>query len=470
MTSKKLLLFAGSLALNGVASFAMLAVLTRLLSPESYGLLGLCLSIATFVNAFLYQWVRAYALRSLPSASTSQEVLIIRAVVISLAASTLAGLLLVLTADHLLARSLFPGVPYLLVLTLALTQGIYEIVLAAYRSRDQDIDFAVSASSRAILSIALVSCAAYLTGSPIAVLIAISTSYFLVSAVFPRRTKLPISRSLEPRRSWKATGELKRGATYGLPLVFATSLTLLNPVVSRAYVSSHGETGVLATFVALGDVVLLVILNSLMGINLLLFNKITRSRDEGVPEVFAKCLEQYTAAIALTLVLCCACLFALSPILLPLVLGDAVSPFASSYYGVSVLAATLLAIKQFWVDQIYYLGRRTKSLALLSASGVAANVTCLLFLPINDLVARGFWAMCLANAFMIAVGVLASRREAAAMRCTRYILIAVASVLIGYGLSGWVNQPPPGPQLLHFMCILPMAIYCYRKLRSVHEQ
>jgi O-antigen/teichoic acid export membrane protein len=223
--------FVAIFLVNAGLSFALSLVVALLLGPAGFGRYALALSVAVVINTVLFEWLRLSTTRFHSERADPA----IRATLDRGYAVTAMGL--AAAAVLAWATGIDLGLPDALLAATAacgLTLGLFDYGTALARARFLDRIYAALVLVRGLASFALAAGAAWFTGNP-ALVLAGSSVAAIAALVLVRRH---LARS-------GPGGALRRDllftfARYAVPLVAASAIYQLLPVVNRAILASRG--------------------------------------------------------------------------------------------------------------------------------------------------------------------------------------------------------------------------------------
>jgi O-antigen/teichoic acid export membrane protein len=254
---------------NAGLSFALSLVVAHLIGPAGFGRYALALSIAVAINTILFEWLRLSATRFYSERSRATDpgirhalgrgylalaLLLAAAVALALALGFSFGL-----SGALLAATAAAG----------LTLALFDYAAALARARFLDRVYAGLALVRGVGAFLLAAGAAWLTGDAALVLTASSAATLLAVAL----VRAPLADARAPAPG----GALGRFARYALPLVAASALYQLLPVVNRLVLADRAGFAEAGYFSLAGEVGMRLFQNLGSALDLVLFQMAIRA-------------------------------------------------------------------------------------------------------------------------------------------------------------------------------------------------
>ncbi len=222
---------------NGLLGLGALAVLTRLLGPEQYGVYAVCMAVASVAAAVLFQWLGSGVLRFRGAKHvTKDELLTATHFLFGCAVAVAAAILTVaLVSDPFRAAS--PAM-MLLVCAAAIAIALHDLHLQASTAWSQPWRYALIALSRGVMLIALATALVFggfgLIGALAAVVVSAAAAVFLFGIRWtwtrPSANRLRLQRDI---------------CSYGGPVALATSMTMVFSFADRLLLGWwHGAAAV----------------------------------------------------------------------------------------------------------------------------------------------------------------------------------------------------------------------------------
>jgi O-antigen/teichoic acid export membrane protein len=226
--------FVAIFLVNAGLSFALSLVVALLLGPAGFGRYALALSVAVVINTVLFEWLRLSTTR-FHSERAHEADPTIRTTLDGGYVVTAVGL--ASAAVLAWATGIDLGLPDALLAATAacgLTLGLFDYGTALARARFLDRIYAALVLVRGLASFVLAAGAAWLTGDP-ALVLAGSSVASIAALVLVRRHLARSGPGGALRRDLLLTF-----ARYAVPLVAASAIYQLLPVVNRAILASRG--------------------------------------------------------------------------------------------------------------------------------------------------------------------------------------------------------------------------------------
>lgn len=258
---------------NAGLSFALSLVVAHLLGPAGFGRYAVALSIAVAVNTILFEWLRLSTTRFYSERSRASEPGIRWA--LDRGYLALALLLATATGIALAAGFGFGLSGPLLAATAAagLTLALFDYAAALARARFRDRVYAGLATVRGLGAFLFAAGAAWLTGDAAAVLAGSSLAALL--AVLAVRGRLADARQPDTARRQ----HLVRFARYAVPLVAASALYQLLPVVNRLLLADRAGFAEAGYFSLASEIGMRLFQNLGSALDLVLFQMAIRAEE-----------------------------------------------------------------------------------------------------------------------------------------------------------------------------------------------
>lgn len=256
---------------NAGLSFALSLVVAHLIGPAGFGRYALALSIAVAINTILFEWLRLSATRFYSERSRTSDPGIRHA----LGRGYLALALLLAAATALavaLGFSFGMSGPLLAATASAgLTLALFDYAAALARARFLDRIYAGLAIVRGLGAFLLAAGAAWLTGDAALVLAGSSVAALLAVAL----VRAPLADAPVPAPTPGA--QIGLFARYALPLVAASALYQLLPVVNRLVLADRAGFAEAGYFSLAGEVGMRLFQNLGSALDLVLFQMAIRA-------------------------------------------------------------------------------------------------------------------------------------------------------------------------------------------------
>lgn len=250
---------------SATLSFALSLVLADLLGPDAFGRYAVALSVAVVINTVLFEWMRLSTTRFYSRADPSVRATLARAYMITSAAlATVTGA----------ALALEPGLSGVLLAAAAvsgLALGLFDYHAALARARFDDRAYAGLVLVRGAVGFALAAAAAWAFASPAVALAAWSAAG--LGAILCLRGRLA-----DPAGAGRARRDLALAfARYAVPLVAASAIYQLVPLLNRTILASRSGFAEAGYFVLASEIATRLFQNIGSALDLALFQLAVRA-------------------------------------------------------------------------------------------------------------------------------------------------------------------------------------------------
>ncbi|MDB5511677.1 MAG: teichoic acid transporter [Enterovirga sp.] len=387
---------------NACLSFALSLVVAWLVGPDSFGRYALGLSISVVVNTALFEWLRLSATRFYSERVRTERPAV--KATLDRAYGAAAALLVLATAVLAWAGAdLGLSAPLLLAAAGAgLAVGLFDYQAALARARFLDRRYAVLLVTRAGLAFVLTVGAGWLTGDPAIVLGAAAAASF--AAVLLLR---PRDASAAPAggAGWDRA-QLATFARYGLPLVAASAIYQLLPLLSRGVLASRAGFAEAGYFSLATEIAVRLFQNLGSALDLALFQLAVRAEERHGREAAERQVGRNVAAIAAIVLPATAGLWLVWPAFEAVFVPPAFRGQVAGAAALAIPAFAAYGLVQYALNPVFQLRRRTGPVIGAALVALALNAGLLLLWP--DLrSATGIAAAQLAS-FCAALAVLAA--------------------------------------------------------------
>ena len=222
---------------NAALSFALSLVLASLLGPDAFGRYAIGLSIATVINTILFEWLRLSTSRFQSERAQRERPSIRRT--LDAAYWITAAFLVGLTALALPVEPAGLSRPLLVAAAgCGLFYGFCEYRMALARALFRERSYVALAFLRALFGFLLSAGAAYASGDPVLALIGTMLSAALPIVLVQHTLRPPAPVPAAPPATFDP-GALAAFARYALPLVAASALYQLIPLLNRSLLAGR---------------------------------------------------------------------------------------------------------------------------------------------------------------------------------------------------------------------------------------
>lgn len=376
--------------LPSLVSFVALALYTRLLSPDQFGLYAMVTAGVFLVNAVVFQWLRLSLLRFVDSAEDRRRFL----------STALSAFLLLVAFMGILA------VPVLLFIADGTTRSLLlfgllllwlnawlELNLTLMRARLEAARYGYVSVAKALLTVITAGTLAYLGWGAWGLLIGLALGTALPSLLYARSLWADVGLRYVDR------SVVKQMLRYGLPLTASLSCSFIVRGSDRLLLGWLADSSVAGVYAAAYDLAQNS-LEVLMGIiNTAAFSLAVNALErEGVSAARAQLSQNISALFAVALPASVGLAF-VAPGLAKAFLGASFQAEAAHLIPWVALAVLLSGLRAYYVDHAFQLGRNTMKQVYVLA--LAAGVNLLL----NILLIPAYGAMGAAYATVVAYAV-----------------------------------------------------------------
>ena len=439
-------------ALNAALTFALGLLVAKFLGPEAFGRYAVALSVATVINTAAFEWLRLSATRFYSDRSHQHDAgvratltLGYGAVVLTLTALLAAAALLRLDLGlptSLLAAATAAGVG----------MGLFDYRAALARARFLDRTYAALVLAKNALGFALMVGGAFAFGDPTLVLYGSALSALAAILAARRALADPDARPSLARR------DLMAGfARYALPLVAASFVYQLIPLINRGFLASRFGFAEAGAFSLPADLGLRLFATLGTGMDMVLFQLAVRTDATDGRDAAQAHVARNLAVVAAVLFPVAAGFWLVLPSFEALLVPEAFRGSFASYMALLIPALLALALVQYAVNPVFQL--RTATAPVTAAALVALVVNAGLlpvlaarFGPLGGAAAQ-------AGGFVVAALVLvALAARTTALPWRDLALAAVATAVMTAAL--WpLRALPPGMAQLAVTTAAGVGIY-----------
>lgn len=361
---------------NAGLSFALSLLLAGLLGPDGFGRYAIGLAVTVVINTALFEWLRLSTTRFYservragePSVRrTLDRYYLVSAAV--LAAATGAAIALGLDralSPSLLAAASLCGVAY----------GFCEYRMALARARFLEGPYALLGFLRAFLGFMLAAGAAVLTGDPALVLVGAALSAFLpILAV--RGVLTDAGAAASPVRSDLVAGF----ARYALPLVAASALYQLLPLLNRAILAGREGFTEAGYFALASELATRLFQNLGAALDLVLFQLAVRADELHGREAAERQIARNAGTVLAIVIPAGAGLWAVWPSFEAIFIPEAFRGRVAPTMALMIPALATFAAIQYALNPVFQLRRTTAPVIAAALAALVVDVGLILFWP-----------------------------------------------------------------------------------------
>lgn len=359
---------------NAALSFALSLLLASLLGPDGFGRYAIGLAATLVVNTALFEWLRLSTTRFY-SERVRTERPEIRAT-LDRAYLGSSALLTLLTALAVFGGFEIGASPFLLLAAAAcgLTYGLCEYRMAQARARFLEGPYALLCLLRAALGFALAAGAAYWWGNPALVLAGAALSALIPILVVLRRLADPIPAS-------PALPVLKTFARYALPLIAASALYQLLPLLNRTILANREGFTEAGYFSLASELATRLFQNLGAALDLALFQLAIRAEELHGREAANRQVMANATLVFAIVAPSAAGLWAIWPSFERLFIPVAFHGHLSGTAGLIIPALAAFALVQYALNPVFQLRHRTAPVVAAAAVAVAVDLAIVLLWP-----------------------------------------------------------------------------------------
>jgi O-antigen/teichoic acid export membrane protein len=360
-------IYVSSRAFAAALNFASVAIFARLAGPADYGEYLLTFAWAYIVYGFFVQWLRYAFFASYKKSAADEQ--------IATFAKTAGGFLAAAMACGLLAGvlNLLPWSTLLGVMVLVIGLTVFDASTEIARTRLQAKEVGQAVILRAVLNLLFGAAALLIYESPLALALAVGAAQVVAIA--------PLLKDLVPRaRAPGSVSTAKGYVRYGLPLVFAFSISALGQNIDRILLASFAGVGVVGPYGAVADMVrqcMVVFGEAIAGAYISIAKNASAGGDDGTArDVLRKAFTAYTT-IAL---FGAAFVIRFEGVAVEGLLGKEFREPTESLVPLFVASSAIFMFRSFYFGQVIYFARsaRPELIAAIITAGTVGLLSLLL--------------------------------------------------------------------------------------------
>lgn len=434
--------------ITGIASLAAIAIFTRTLSADEYGVYSLIVAASGATSAILFQWIGLSGGRLILGATDERTVL----------STVLQGYVLVATVVGILGvgaavwvRS--PHVRAVLLLTAAVTvaQAWFDLNLKIANSRFAAGRYGVVAALRSIISISAGAALACLglgvTGVALGLVAASVVSTLLLTAQW-RGVPKP---SLQLNR-------LRAFFAYGAPLTVTFTMTMILDVSDRFLLRWYTDDRRVAAYSAAYDIAQQALVGVLGVVHLAAYPRTMNALERSGWDAAREQLQRNLLVLTAIGVPAATGLWLLSGNISRTLIGAAIREQAALVVPVVAAGVLIGGVKAYYVDYAFHLARKTTAQVWPIAGAAALNVALnTVWIPRYGTLGAAY-ATLVAYAASLGLGVVIARRI---IRFPRFhpdlYKVGVAAALMGASI--WPMRNARGAAALTYQVGIGAAVY-----------
>lgn len=359
---RSLLKYAPVQVFAALSVFVLIAIQTRFLTPESYGVLAVAMVILELVRAFSTQWLNTSMLRLYPSCSEPEQQQLAQSISFTAIVGSLIGFICIAGALYVygeLSTSLLLVLCFLLAV-----KSLFQYQLEFSRLNERLIAYRQATLLQSISSVVISSISLYFVATMESALLALTISYGLGAIVlgYPHRPK-------------KHNATLKRLFTYGIPIMLAGGISVLGGRVDRLFIAHFNGMSETGIYAAQANLLMGVLGLVFMMIAMPLYPNLAKCSDDH-PRLFL----EHKTYLHLLLTLTVPALLGLGLLqdeIIRFFLGELYLSDSGVLFWVLALAIYLINFKGHFLDHGLQFLLQTRKLLWISVIGLVASVLLL---------------------------------------------------------------------------------------------
>jgi O-antigen/teichoic acid export membrane protein len=410
---------------NAGLSFALSLVLAALLGPDAFGRYAIGLSVAVVINTMLFEWLRLSTTR-FQSERAQRETPAIRRT-LDLAYWMTGAALAALTAVALafdppggLSRPLIAAAA-----ATGLAYGFCEYRMALSRALFRERSYVTLTFSRAFFGFVFSAGVAYAIGDPGLALAATALSAILPILLVQHALRAPPTSAPFDKKA------LARFARYALPLIAASALYQLIPLLNRSLLASRDGFVEAGYFALVSEIAIRLFQNLGAALDIVLFQLAVRADEQHGRKEAERQITRNAAIVGAIVLPAAAGLLAVWPAFEALFIPQAFRGHLDGAVPFLVPALALYALIQFSVNPFFQLHHRTGPVVAAAVAAIAVNLVAVLLWP--RLSGAGGFALAqlagLAAGFAVLLGLAIANGARLPMRDTA--LAATGAMVMG---------------------------------------
>lgn len=440
--------------LNSLMNFAIGLLVAKFLGPEEYGRYALAFLAASMLQWFLFEWIRASAVRfytetnrtTHPEIRATLDAWFLTVMVIVGAAAIVID---VLDIDLGLSNQLIAAA-----MAVTIANAVYDFSSSLLRARFRDRAYTILVVVKNALSFAFVVGGAWYFGSARMALLGVLLS---VTGVVALNARILIDQDAKlSKAQWGLTRQF---LAYAWPICLGSLIYQSIPMLDRALAAKWHGLAEAGQFALAFDIAIRVLNAIGSSLDAFLFQIAVRADHEKGPEGARLQLADNMAIITAVLVpACIGCLLVL-PSFEEIFVPASFHGHFARYFTVLTPALTIAALTSFAVNPIFQIAQRTSPLMIGGLVAAAANVIAVHVLPATD--DAGHLAMAqlvgmVAGFFAVVIYGVFHGALWPSLRTLSGILLATAAMAVAV----WpLHAMTPGPVALAVQAFVGMCVY-----------
>lgn len=433
--------FVAIFLVNAALSFALSLVVAYMVGPEAFGRYAVALSLSVVINTAVFEWLRLSTTRFYSERAEAERPEVRRTLDIAYAVSCA---LIVLVTAVLLAAGPDLGLPPALLtaaVALGLAVGLFDYRTALARARFLDRRYAALLFLRGCGAFVLAAGAAYLWGKPAYVLASSALAAVVTLALLREPGRLSFPGRLRPEL-------LATFARYALPLIAASAVYQVLPLLNRAVLASRSGFAEAGYFSLASEVAVRLFQNLGSALDLALFQVAVRAEETEGASAGERQVGRNLSAITALVLPAAIGLWAVWPSFEALFVPAAFRGRVEPAMVLAIPAFAAYALVQYALNPVFQLRRRTLPVVAAALVALAVNGVLLLAWPglsgAADVAAVQLASLAAAAATLLGVAVWSGAR----LPWRDLIFALAASCLMGAALLPLRHLSAPAPTLL----------------------
>ncbi|TDR87147.1 lipopolysaccharide biosynthesis protein [Enterovirga rhinocerotis] len=361
---------------NAGLAFALSLVLASLLGPDAFGRYAIAVSITLVIYTGLFEWLRLstarfYSRKTQTAARGVRSTLDLAYWVCGAVLGLLSALVIGLGPEPGLSRGLLAAAAFC-----GLAYGFSEYRLALSRALFLERPYVILAFTRAMLGFLAAAGLAYATREPAYVL-----------GGFALATLLPIllvrGRLADPHAGWRLfeRDRLLLFARYAVPLVAASALYQLLPLINRTVLASRDGFTEAGYFALVSELTTRLFQNLGAALDLVLFQLAVRAEEQHGREEAERQVARNAGIIAAIVIPAAAGLWLVWPAFEAIFIPQAFRGHLDGTVPLLVPALAGFALLQYALNPFFQLRHRTAPVVMAALAAVVVNVGVILAWP-----------------------------------------------------------------------------------------
>jgi O-antigen/teichoic acid export membrane protein len=335
-----------------LVSFASIAIFTRMLTPDEYGMYALVFAIAGMLNAVLFEWLKLSLLRYYPRYKENSR--FFETIKLSFLALLLASLVVGVITMFFFQGKEFSPIFILLTLVLSWTQSWNGINLTLMRAQLSPRSYGMLAFSRTTLGLVLGTTLIYAGFAEIGLLTGLILAFW-ITLLMPTLKYWKLNIKLKEFES----EYLKQFLKYGMPLTITLLMSVIIHNSDRLIINYLLDTSATGIYAVTYDLSEQTIFTLMMIINLAAFPIAVKAMEDKGELAAYEQVRKNTSLIFLIAIPAVAGFILISANIAHLFLGESFRAEALTLIPYIAIGALLKGFKLYSVDIMFHLKQKT---------------------------------------------------------------------------------------------------------------